>query len=354
MTKRLICAVLAVVLLTSIPQPVAAADTYHYGVGGVALFPCTYRYMPMQTSNGLMVPVNLLIESGLGLSGNFSEREASYTIYYTARPRQFLTFFTNRSGSFDVRWSYSDQSILRQNGVFYVPLHFVAERLNFNASTFSTPYGTVTRVSLATDTMTNSEVERTLSGRLSRAQESYRIMNGLAQPPPKVPPNVYLGFNADMNSDISIILDLLDEKNITATFFITPEFAEHGDVRSIIVRGHTLGIQLDGSEDLNSLTYANEHLRLSALTQTRILLIPEDPRLRYDILETVGYRLWKWELDGQSPNIFRTIDNAQNASYVRFRCDSESVETLTALLEQLKTLDAEYYAINEAQPPVLS
>jgi hypothetical protein len=355
MIKRFICAAIAVVLLVSIPRPGAAADIYHYGVGGLTLFPCTYRYMPMQTANGLMVPMNLLLDSGLGLSSSYSEADDYYTIYYTANPRQFLTFFISKSGSFDLRWSYNNQSLLRQNGVFYVPLHFVAERLGFNVSTFSTQYGTITRVSPASDGLTNSEVFRALDAALSRAQQSYRLINGLVlPPPPKTSPNVYLGFDADVGSDVSNVLEVLEYHDITATFFITPEYAKHGDVRSIIVRGHALGIKLEGNEDLDVLTYANEHLRLSALTQTRILRLPEDTRMRFDIFETVGYRLWKWDLDGLSSNIFRTIDSAQNACYVRFGCDDDSVAALDILLEQLNAIDTEYFAISEAQPPVLS
>ena len=357
MIKRFICAVLAVVLLASIPLPVMAADVYHYGVGGSTLFPCTYRFMPMQTNNGLMVPVDLLLEGGLGLSSSYSEMNGYFTLFYTARTGQFLTFYINKSGAYDLSWSYSDQSITRKNGVFYVPLDFVAERLGFNVSTFSTPFGTVTRVFTANDRLTDSDVENILSTNLSNAQENYRRVNGndhVPPPEPKAPPNVYLGFDVDMDSDISSVLDILEAQNITATFFIAPGYAENSGVRSIIVRGHALGIRLDGGEDLDTLTYANEHLRLSALTQTRILRLPGDTTLKYDSLEMVGYRLWEWPLDGLNSNIFRIIDNAQNACYVRFGCGDESVEALVILLEQLKMVDTEYFAINEVQPPVWS
>ncbi|MCL2080931.1 MAG: hypothetical protein FWH16_02410 [Oscillospiraceae bacterium] len=349
--RRLICAALVTAVLAGAPLPAIAADVYHYGVGGAYLFPCTYSYMPMLSAGELMVPVNLLLHSGLGLSSTFSERNDYYTFYYTERPGQYLTFYMNKSGSYDLRWSYNDKSLLRKNGIYYVPLLFVAERLGFNASTFQTRYGTVTRVSLADDTRTDEEVGRMISDGLSGELENYRLANGVQPPEPKAPPNVYLGFDAETDGDISGVLELLGAEGITATFFITPEFAGHVGVRDIIVRGHALGIRLDGGEDLDMLTYTNELLRLSALTQTRLLLLPEDTRLKYDILETVGYRLWQWELDGHSPNIFRTIDNARNASYVRFGCDDESVEALNELLGQLKTLDTEYYAVSEAQPP---
>lgn len=333
----------------------AAADTYRYGVAGRTLFPCTYNYMPVMMGDKLMCPVQLLLDGGLGFNYIYAPAEGHYTLYNDSG--RYLIFYLNRPGSFDIYWPYEDESLVKQNGVFYVPLKHVAERFGLQLSQeLTTSYGTVTRISLVSETMSDESLLQSINTQLSRAQDSYRSINSLAPPQQQKPaPIVYLGFDADTDSDVTSILDMLDAKEITATFFVTPEFAKTGDVRSIVVRGHTLGIRLDSGDELESLTYANQSLRFSALTQTRILRMSgEVDGETLGMLESGGYRLWEWKLDGQSTNLYKEIDNAKNACYVRFGCDEASVEALDKLLSQLKPLNAEYYAINEAQHPVRS
>lgn len=351
--KRFIGAFLAAVFIFNVIPPAAAADTYYYGVAGTTLFPCTYNYMPMMVGGELMCPVQLLID-GLGFNYRNAPEEGNYTLFKDGR---YLIFYINRPGSYDINWIYEDKSLLKQNGTYYVPLQHIAERFGFVLSSpISTSYGTIIRISLISETMSDQDLQQSINNQLSRAQDSYKIINGIAPPPqPKPAPIVYLGFDADGESDVSDVLDILDEQGITATFFIAPEFADSSGVRSIIVRGHTLGIRLDSDSSLDGLTYTNQALRFSALTQTRILRLDgEAGEEKRDALEAGGYRLWEWKLDWESKNLFKSIDNAKNACYVRFGCDEASVEALVKLLNQLKTLDAEYYAVNEAQPPVLT
>lgn len=351
--KRIIGAFLAAVFVFNVIPPAAAADTYYYGVAGKTLFPCTYNYMPMMVGDELMCPVQLLID-GLGFNYRNAPDEGNYTLYKDGR---FLIFYLNRPGSYDINWPYEDKSLLKLNGTYYVPLQHVAERFGFALSPpISTSYGTVIRISLIGETMSDQDLQKSISNQLSRAQESYKIINGIAPPPqPKPAPIVYLGFDADGESDVSGVLDVLDKQGISATFFVTPEFADSSGVRSIIVRGHTLGIRLDSSDSLDELAYTNQALRFSALTQTRILrLAGEVNDETRDALESSGYRLWEWKLDWENSNLYKSIDSAKNACYVRFGCDEASVDALVKLLNQLKSLNAEYFAVNEAQPPVRS
>ncbi|MCL1819782.1 MAG: hypothetical protein FWG36_03890 [Oscillospiraceae bacterium] len=348
MRKRLSCVLLAAFLVAAFSPSAAASDAYHFGVAGNRLFSCSYSYMPLQIGDTLYFPVQLLLDGNLGFSYDHSPGEY-YTLYLTEQPDRYVVFHLHKSGSYDIKWQYSD-SMIRRNGVFYVSLNYVGNRLNLVTSTFVTKYGTVSRVRKSDDTSSDSEVLRRIDDNLSRLQDDYRLRNGLEPiTPPKPAPEIYLGFSVDADSDISAVLDVLNSRAITATFFIAPEYASNKGVRSIIVRGHTLGIRLDDDEDIDKLTRANETLRIMTLTQTRVLLGDNSA----EIFEDIGYRLWDWKLNGMDSSVFRTVDNDRGACYILFECGEDSVEVLSDLLERLGTIDAGYYAINEAERPVV-
>lgn len=140
---------------------------------------------------------------------------------------------------------------------------------------------------------------------------------------------VYLTFDDGPNTNTPKILDLLNQYNMKATFFLLEDKIQSNPdiVKRMLSEGHSIG--LHGQSHEKKLFYANNSSVLNEISNTRISLknivgcdtnlvrVPygSKPHLtqpQYTSLVDNGYKMWDWNIDSTD-----THTNTSSSSIVK-------------------------------------
>lgn len=184
-------------------------------------------------------------------------------------------------------------------------------------------------------------------------------------------PYVALTFDVGGNHDgIQKILDVLDSRQVKATFFASGEWIDKypEEISEICRRGHDLGIYGDNPEIMNQLTYKELQSNLlsvqnkvKSLTgyEMNLLRLPYSGYERTVITNAkkCGYYSVKWDIDSMdwknygSDSIVHTVmenGHLQNGSIIRFRTDARyTADALSAVTDTLFAQGYEPVAVSK-------
>lgn len=317
----ILCAVLFCLATVAQPLP-AAADTPCFMAVNDNLLELNDQYIPIVANGQYYIPYTVLDSNVTGLElGIFPIHNTLLNTMVIYSRDQVLSFdlstgiCTNRSGAV-----LSARSVTR-NGRVYVPARFICEYFGLTYSNRSTTYGPLVRIrsgsSILDDNTFVGLAQLLMEDRLldwNKSQTGQTPPSVSTTPTPVVPtPGVsntdksdvrtYLAFCVDQASGVTGVLDRLEYYQTKAVFFFpAQELAEYDQVvRSVLCRGHAVGLLVSGStaEEISAqAAEGNRMLARIAYLNTHTILAPEaeEPAVQ-DELEKSGLLLWQTDID---------------------------------------------------------
>lgn len=168
---------------------------------------------------------------------------------------------------------------------------------------------------------------------------------------------IFLTFEGKLDTNTEMILDLLNQYQMKATFFITGEnLTDNTDtLRRIIVEGHSIGLHTmthnenKYSNDFNSLidefNTQNDILYKLTKYKTRLCRAPEgssSDKLFIDstngmLLYELGYIVWDWNVNMSNPSLINAESGIKRYTkpVLRFESNDVTLETLPEILEYI-------------------
>ncbi|MCK4260798.1 MAG: polysaccharide deacetylase family protein [Halanaerobiales bacterium] len=191
---------------------------------------------------------------------------------------------------------------------------------------------------------------------------------------PKVP-NMSLTINVDWGEEyIPLMLEILQQKNVKATFFITGKWVEKFPdlVRRIHKSGHEIGLHGYSHVDPTKLTYIgmvqhikkNEEVIFNILgIQTNLYAPPSGDynKSLVEVANELGYKLIRWSadtIDWQRPSpqviINRVMRKASNGGIVLMHPIEQTVQALPKMIDNLQVKGYQLVTVSKLLQPVKS
>ena len=179
---------------------------------------------------------------------------------------------------------------------------------------------------------------------------------------------VALGINCAWDeNDIPQILQVLEEKQVKATFFIVGEWAEQypESVKEIYAAGHEIGNHSYSHPDMTSLTsdqiaqdIRKAELLLESLTGVKPTLFrPPSGAYNNKVIETaqgMGYQVIQWDCDSRDwkgleiQQILSNLSKVQNGSITLLHSGAPNTkEALPLVIDQLKSQGYSFMTVGE-------
>ena len=291
--------------------------------------------------------------------GNFKVYSSFFSSNNTIslyRSDKQLYFNLTTAQVFDGDGNYYVTTIVRKNGVAYVPVPFVCNFFGLSWSYIEgIGYGDILRITNSSSYMSDSEFIQAASSVMQPRYESYiqslgsgsatgsgngstTNSNSHADTP------IYLSFEGVPSADI---LNTLDRFSAKAAFYLSPDdiAADPDTVRRIYGSGHSIGI-LCGADPAADYTLGSQ-LLLEA-TRTRTVMVaaaPENSSACSAFAQQEQLKYWSFDTDladrygyGLSTgNITTRIDNAHMAMHLRFGVGDSTQRVLGSVLNYLNT-----------------
>lgn len=291
--------------------------------------------------------------------GNFkvysSYFSSNNTISLYRSDRQ-LYFNLTTAQVFDGNGNYYVTTIVRKNGVAYVPVPFVCNFFGLSWSYIEgIGYGDILRITNSSSNMTDSEFVQAASSVMQPRYESYIQSLNTNSDPNKgnesssdteshADTPVYLSFEGLPSTDI---LNTLDRFSVKAAFYLSPDdiTADPDTVRRIYGSGHSIGI-LCGADA--AADYALGSQLLLDAAQIRTVLVasaPENSSACNAFAQQEQLKYYSFDLDAadrhgyglSTTNITNRIDNAHRAMHLRFGVGESTQRVLGSILNYLNT-----------------
>ena len=373
--KKRIWAILFVVVfcLATIAEPLpAAADTPCFMAVNDNLLELNDQYIPIVANGQYYVPYTVLDSSVTGLElGIFPVYNTLYNTIVVYSRDQVLSFdlstgiCTNRSGAV-----LSARSVTR-NGRVYVPARFICEYFGLSYSNRSTTYGPLVRIRSESATLDdNAFVGLAQLMMEERLKDWNKTQTGQETPPVSTTPTpvtpaqgpsttdksdvrAYLAFCVEQNANVSGVLDQLEYYQTKAVFFFpAQELAGYDrEIRSVLCRGHAVGLLVSGStvEEITAqAAEGNRVLARIAYLNTHTILAPEveDLAVQEDLKES-GLLLWHTDIDvvtqmtnvtnitAKTAGILETAGRYRSKVRILFDASSTGIALLSRVLPEL-------------------
>ena len=257
--------------------------------------------VPLRIYHSVYVPISVF-EQLEGVTVTFYER--NNTAMISRSDTLYISFdFTRNSASVKENERFYLMTYT-EGGERYVPLVTTCEYLDLQWETH-------------TSVLDGSISARICDGKQTRTFEELlrrynpAALDGRTEPPETTAPSQpidrvgnALFLTVDGLGDgarIPALLDLLEEFDVKAAFFITPEeLAEKENlVLSILAGGHTLGFLVEKAEAADDLAEANERLMQRFKLTTRLYRLQDDDNAEgiHAALRELGYAAWGYHLD---------------------------------------------------------
>ena len=383
MKKRAFALILAVVLLAQVMMAAPSDDIYFTAVNDSVLT-LTDETMPFKLGGVMYVPYTVFNNSELDVY--YSKKEYSLSLF---NANTLLTFDLGLNISYD-RHSQYEQRAYERNGTVYLPISFVCGFLGLRYSYVSNQYGPIVRIcsdkAVLSDQLFSSGAIYTLIDRLTQyniasvATPAPDLPWVSGQPSPLVTPtpepvrkSAYITFDGAGGGSTREILDILKDRGVKATFFLT-DISENGDmVRRIICEGHSIGINpASGTEEfaadpLLAFNRANEALKKETMQKTRILRAPSEMgKLSENVRDALcgaGYRIWDFNVDAGddrsavtgrsvSNGLIRLLERRETTAVILMHTGPAAESALPELLDYLMKNDYTLRLIRDTEAPV--
>lgn len=400
--KRLLSLLLCTVLLIWPGVSSQAAPTVFFAAVDYNILPLSDNTMPIRWSGAVYAPYGVFT-GGTGLFASVVTSPRHYVTLFGLG--KTLTFDVDQNIAFELEQEKTyAYNILYISGRYYLPVDEVCSHfgLSYNDA-LETKYGPLLRIRTAGTRKDDQSFLTAAASKLDRYYEEYTASGETAPPVPvpspgETPPEetappgrkiAYLTFDDGPKVETTWqILDILDEYQVKATFFLQGVNMNKDEdaVRRIVGSGHAVGLHsythraelFFGSPEgmLDELTRTNDALYRVAAVRTRLVRVPfgstgttvdgvkyrMTPEL-YNAMNENGFRFWDWNVDsGDSKGsatpekvaaaTIEALKNRQKAAVILFHDKALTVEALPAILEYMKAENYIFRVITESDPAV--
>ena len=396
--KKFLTLFLCIVLCLTVFGVIASADTdVFFAAVDYKVLPLKTENIPIRSGGKLYVPLGALTSS-TGIHSSISDNGRYVSLF--ARDKE-LTFDIAAAVSFDRDTQYSYYA-LRQSGLYYLPVENVCKYFDIGWAELSSDKGPVLRLRTTSTASTDQHFLDAAQDSLKAEYDAYTGVAATPLPPvgsppvettaaPPTPtpaasrPIVYLTFDDGPTHAYShAILDILDEYDVKATFFILGSNMKKAEsaVRRMMATGHAIGVHsFTHEKDLvyaspealvDEMERANDELERITLFRSRLVRIPfGSGGNKYfttemcQALTDSGFRFWDWNVDGDPParpsaadvaagvisDLQRSeLSNGQPA-IILLHERGKTVEALPAILEYMKSKNYIFEICDQSERP---
>lgn len=373
--KRLLCAFLASALLVGGIEVFAAPSLTITAVND-AFLPLSTSYMPTRIGGEYFVPYAVFSSGGLGVRASYDSGQQMLTLSGGSRT---LTYLIAQGYVYDQNMKSYDTPAYSLNGQIYVPVRTVCSVFGLSFSLIQSASAQILRI-CSSASLSDSSFLNNNKARLAELVNAYNSgTSSTAEPSAPEeeethkPSLVYLTFLNCPGEHTREILDVLEEYNRTATFFLTVEQAEEADpaiLRRIVGEGHALGLALNAStaapETLVETAGRGNALLLEETGMTTRVITPlaGSGALTEGQLEALigaGYRLWDTTLDSRDHELsaYRAANTVTTAFsrtdspvVVRFRDRAATAPALRTVLGYMRTNSIASAGVSVLRAPI--
>lgn len=373
-----VSAVLMLAVLLSFSGAFAA--TVYFAVVNENVMDLVPAYMPIRYNKVMYVPYTLFGEPNLKVYYSYNPNDYSVTFF---NADEVLTFNINTGIAFDQEKQYKQRAVLI-NGMVYVPAQFMCERFGWKYSYLST--GPSVRIRTSVSRVSDSLFAHIAQDHMASMLSAYNLTPtaGTAQPTgatvsptptAHIRKEAYLTFDGGPDGSTSRILDILDEYDVKAAFFLEGKLLKDGGdvLRRLNGSGHTVGLLYTPPEsrtgnDLTALEEDNGMLDRLLFMHTRFVRFTEgsgsfseDDGI-FDELVNSGYRCWDWNVapdknQGLGPTqiaarAVSSLKKIGSAAVIRLKTDAAGADALPMILRYLKEEDYIIRSISENTMPI--
>lgn len=289
--RKILCAVLALVLCLSLCTPIGAEDDILF-VAVNDTIPLTLTALPYESSSGIYVPYTAFDASPGGVIPAYNAAAQTFVLF--TRQRR-LVFDLAEGTVTDQDGNVKTVSTTFRNGILYVPLVYCSSFFGLKVSMLKSEAGYpilrfTTGSEVYDDSLFVEKAESLIQYRIdqmntteSPSTPSSGQQNPAKNPtdpkpaePEQPPATVYLAFtNAETMAENAA---LLEEYQLRGTFFLTSAeiTADPSLVRALYAQGHIIGLRVteDCTDVAASLLAANDALRETLNCKTFFALLP--------------------------------------------------------------------------------
>ena len=298
MKKRLLCLLLAVILLFSAVPSVQASGSLCF-VAMNDTIPLTLKgnAVPYYSNSRLYLPYTAFNISPNGVGASYNVEKNTFVLY---NANETLIFDLENDTYTDKKDKVYDVDVVFRSGVLYVPEKVIK---HFGLSVtllFSRADYPIIRFTNGEQVYDDGTFVAQAENLITRAAQEYEAELAAQNPGPGTVPEdpvqepeeqpgpvvVYLAFCGEAVSQKT--LDLLNETEMPAAFFLTEEeiLADRDLIRSIYAAGHTIGITVNpGETDYQAaLVRANDALDQVLFFRSVLALLPAGAELEMESL----------------------------------------------------------------------
>lgn len=315
MKRRCISLLLSILFMLGLSSTtIQASDWVYFTAVDVNMLEVTDETMPFWSGGYLYVDSrifsNLTLEYGtLYHSYNISKQALAL---YTSKNVRSLVFYLDTGTTVDGEGrAYHAQAIVKGDVVF-LPIVIVANFFELRYSTISVNHGTLVRLTVDQDPILSdtafvdaaaSWIEVRYNEYIKSKTTTTTTTPETSTPETTAPQEgvvVQLAFTVGEDSPVQDWLSLLDGADGQASFFFTAQsIQEQGDLlRQILAQGHTIGLMVDDTLDLDpldQLSQANQTLYQATTTVSQLVWgIDEQTQ---EAATTAGYCLLTTHID---------------------------------------------------------
>lgn len=377
MKKRAVGFLLSLALVLSLTGPFLvsrpqAVDSVYFTAVNENLCPLNDATMPFWSGGNLYVPSTVFSSYDLGIS--YARDTSSQTaLLYTGS--KTLEFDLANGGANNTAGIYYSARAVTRQGYICFPLAFVSSYFGLSYSIQETPYVPLVRVRSspglsdsqfidAASTLMASRYNAYLQSKKTPTTKPNSNPGSESSQPAVVPPGteeteiknttqVLLAVRAGEDEALTAMLNTLDRYGYKATFFFAPDALTGRDdlLRRIVSSGHRLGLIQPSDGDMEALQRANELLRRSTGTTTRMVLASQS-----ESALAAGYAVYTPSLSaenlgstasGRAARIMSGIEAGGGTVKVLLGGDDLSASALNTVCMELRTDNDTVRAVDE-------
>lgn len=377
MKRRMAGLLLSAVLVLALGMPLwtarsMAAESIYFTAVNENVCPLNDETMPFWSGGNLYVPSTVLYAYDLGLS-YVRDTSAQTAILYNTR--KVLEFDLANGGANNKLGTYYSATAISRRGYIYFPVSFVCSYFSLNYSVVDTAWAPLVRLRSDSAVLSDSQFVDAATSLLAsryRTYEQSKKNAGTATPAAPARPDtthsdpvkpaeeesgskaaarVLLAVRAGSDETVAAMLNTLDRYGYKATFFFSPNMLAGRDdlLRRIVSSGHRIGLIQTGEGD--ELRGANEQLRRSTGTVTRMVLSS-----RKEAVQAAGYTVYTPTLpaenlgstaSGRASRVMERIGKSKGTVKLLLGGDDTTASALNTICAELHSGQHTVRAVNE-------
>ena len=360
-------------------EKMPSGEPIYFTVANDVLQELKYSTIPIIRNGAYYIPYTVLTNN-FNIRSSYSETEK---VLYLSNMRDNIKFDLNAGCAYDKSGQIAQTAILSKGTVF-VPAEFICQYMGLTFAYISE--GPIIRIRDANSTYPDIYLGVLYQTRMHEMLDAFlKSFESEPDNPPteNSPVSIYLTIDDGPTQYTSSIVDLLNQYNAKATFFVIgshiPEYEQ--SIRKLYISGHQIGLhsfshakeQFYASPEamLDELQQTNGLIRDILQTQSRIVRLPFGSSEREfsesfrTALHDAGYLYWDWTIQSNDLNqnsspytVYRNIitqlsESTREEEVILLHDNERTLEILPLLLDYLNE-NSQYSlkTISSLTPPI--